>query len=51
MENELLKIKEEALAKLADCSSLKELNEIRVLYLGKKRSDSRSNEIDERYGT
>ena len=27
MENELLKIKEEALAKLADCSSLKELNE------------------------
>ena len=36
MENELLKIKEEALAKLADCSSLKELNEIRVLYLGKK---------------
>ena len=34
MENELLKIKEEALAKLADCSSLKELNEIRVLYLG-----------------
>ena len=25
MENELLKIKEEALAKLADCSSLKEL--------------------------
>ena len=36
MENELLKIKEEALAKLADCSSLKELNDIRVLYLGKK---------------
>ena len=36
MENELLKIKEEALNKLANCSSLKELNDIRVLYLGKK---------------
>lgn len=34
--DELLKIKEEALAKIAECSSLKELNEIRVLYLGKK---------------
>ena len=30
------KMAPEALAKLADCSSLKELNEIRVLYLGKK---------------
>ncbi|MFQ7171955.1 MAG: phenylalanine--tRNA ligase subunit alpha [Thomasclavelia ramosa] len=36
MENELLKIKEEALNKLDKCSSLKELNDIRVLYLGKK---------------
>ena len=36
METKLLKIKEEALAKLDNCSSLKELNEIRVLYLGKK---------------
>ena len=36
MENELLKIKEEALNKLDECSSLKELNDIRVLYLGKK---------------
>ena len=33
MENELLKIKEEALAKLADCSSLKELNEISRFYI------------------
>ena len=36
MENELLKIKEEALTKLEACSNLKELNDIRVLYLGKK---------------
>ncbi len=36
MENELLLIKEEALAKLEKCSSLKELNDIRILYLGKK---------------
>ena len=36
MENELLRIKEEALNKLDECSSLKELNDIRVLYLGKK---------------
>lgn len=36
MENELLMIKEEALAKLDKCSSLKELNDIRILYLGKK---------------
>ena len=36
MENELLMIKEEALAKLEKCSSLKELNDIRILYLGKK---------------
>ena len=36
MENELLKIKEEALNKLDKCSSLKELNDIRVLYLGKQ---------------
>lgn len=36
MENELLMIKEEALAKLDNCSSLKELNDIRILYLGKK---------------
>ena len=36
MENELLKIKEEAQNKLDECSSLKELNDISVLYLGKK---------------
>ena len=36
MENVLLLIKEEALAKLEKCSSLKELNDIRILYLGKK---------------
>ena len=36
MENELLKIKDEALEKIEACSSLKELNDIRVLYLGKK---------------
>ena len=40
------KMAPEALAKLADCSSLKELNEIRVLYLGKKGPNSRSNEIE-----
>ncbi|MDE6953304.1 MAG: phenylalanine--tRNA ligase subunit alpha [Erysipelotrichales bacterium] len=34
--DELLKIKEEALAKISACSSLKDLNDIRVLYLGKK---------------
>ena len=34
--DELLKIKEEALAKIAECTSLKDLNDIRVLYLGKK---------------
>ncbi|MDD8048751.1 MAG: phenylalanine--tRNA ligase subunit alpha [Thomasclavelia sp.] len=36
MENKLLQIQEEALSKLKDCKSLKELNDIRVLYLGKK---------------
>ena len=36
MENELLKIKDEALEKIEACTSLKELNDIRVLYLGKK---------------
>ena len=33
VENELLKIKDEALEKIEACSSLKELNDIRVLYL------------------
>ena len=33
---ELLKIKEEALAKIHDCISLKDLNDLRVFYLGKK---------------
>ena len=32
--DELLKIKEEALSKIHDCSSLKELNDLRVFYLG-----------------
>ncbi len=34
--NELLKIKEEALSKIEACVSLKDLNDLRVLYLGKK---------------
>lgn len=34
--DELLKIKEEALSQITTCSSLKELNDLRVLYLGKK---------------
>ena len=33
---DLLQIKEEALAKINDCTSLKDLNDIRVLYLGKQ---------------
>ena len=36
MENELLKIKDEDLEKIEACTSLKEVNDIRVLYLGKK---------------
>lgn len=36
MENKLINIKEEALDKINLCTSLKELNDIRVLYLGKK---------------
>ena len=47
----LLQIKDEALEKIEACTSLKELNDIRVLYLGKKRSYSRSNEIYEEYGS
>jgi len=34
--DELLKIKDEALSKIETCSSLKELNDLRVFYLGKK---------------
>lgn len=34
--DELLKIKEEAITKIDACTSLKELNEVRILYLGKK---------------
>ncbi len=34
--DELLKIKEEALAKISEAKTLKELNDLRVLYLGKK---------------
>lgn len=34
--DELLKIKEEALQKINDCSALKDLNDLRVFYLGKK---------------
>ena len=34
--DELLKINEEALAKIHDCISLKDLNDLRVFYLGKK---------------
>lgn len=34
--DELVKIKEEAMAKINACASLVELNDIRVLYLGKK---------------
>ena len=34
--DELLLIKEEAIKKIDECTSLKELNDLRVLYLGKK---------------
>lgn len=34
--DELLKIKEEALSKITACTSLKDLNDLRVFYLGKK---------------
>ncbi|MEG0275980.1 MAG: phenylalanine--tRNA ligase subunit alpha [Coprobacillus sp.] len=34
--DELLKIKEEALSQITACSTLKDLNDLRVLYLGKK---------------
>ena len=34
--DELLKIQEEALAKIAACADAKELNDLRVFYLGKK---------------
>ena len=34
--DELLKIKEEALSKITVCTSLKDLNDLRVFYLGKK---------------
>ena len=47
--DELLKIKEEALSKIHDCSSLKELNDLRVLYLGKKRTYAISHEVNEGY--
>src|SRR5690606_15501329 len=36
MREELLKLKEEALVRIADAKDLKALNEIRVMYLGKK---------------
>lgn len=36
MENKLIEIKAEALSKLETCANLKELNDLRVLYLGKK---------------
>ena len=34
--DELLKIQEEALAKISACADAKELNDLRVFYLGKK---------------
>ena len=34
--DELLKIQEEALGKINDCQSLKDLNDLRVFYLGKR---------------
>ena len=34
--DELLKIKEEALTKIDACTTLKDLNDLRVFYLGKK---------------
>ena len=34
--DELLQIKDEALTKIHDCTSLKDLNDLRVFYLGKK---------------
>lgn len=34
--DELLKIKDEALSQIEEVSTLKELNDLRVFYLGKK---------------
>jgi hypothetical protein len=54
VENELLKIKDEALEKIEACTSLKELNDIRVLYLGKKgpiEVHALIDEIYEEYGS
>lgn len=36
MEHKLIEIKQEVISKLETCTNLKELNDIRVLYLGKK---------------
>lgn len=39
MQERLLELQEEALQKVAAASELKELNEVRVAYLGKKRAN------------
>ena len=44
------KLKDEALEKIEACSSLKELNDNSCSLFRKKRSYSRSYEIDEKYG-
>lgn len=49
--DELLKIQEEALAKISACADAKELNDLRVFYLGKKRTYSGCYEINEDYGS
>ena len=47
--DELLQIKDEALTKIHDCTSLKDLNDLRVFYLGKKWTNASCYEIYERY--
>lgn len=49
--DELLKIQEEALAKISACADAKELNDLRVFYLGKKGPIQFCYEINEDYGS
>lgn len=48
--DELLKIQEEALAKIAACADAKELNDLRVFYLGKKGPIQARNQLED-YGS
>lgn len=43
MKEELQKIKEEVMTKIKESNSLKEINELKVAYLGKKRTYPRTN--------